>query len=250
MDMDGNIDLRDVLLGWPYDEEDNVRLFTTPDGREVMQIRLPVGVEQYELQGRPDGLRPYGRDSVLSYWEEQAKTSPIVLDHEQCVELFEEGLLYYYRYLHLFQMQDWERTIADTARNIRLFDLVLKYAETEEDRTYLEQWRPYIVRFHAVAEAMLALREEEFEQASEIVQQAVAAIDALPPLDNPTFQFERERSLDGLRQMLNQIGEHVPVSELEDLEQKLDQAVEAERYEQAAELRDRIREMKAKELQP
>ncbi len=242
--MDGNIDLRDVLLGWPYDEEDNVRLLTTKDGREIMQIRLPVGMEQYELQGRPDGLRPYGHDSVLTYWEEQAKSSPIQLDHEQCVELFEEGLLYYYRYLHLFQMQDWERTIADTARNIRLFDLVLKYAETEEDRTYLEQWRPYIVRFHAVAEAMLALREEEFEQASAIVQQAVAAIDALPPLDNPTFQFERERSLDGLRQMLSQIGEHVPVTELEELEQKLDKAVEAEHYEQAAELRDRIREMK------
>ena len=51
-------DLSSLLRGWKYDEDNNVRRFRTKAGREVLQVRLPLGVEQYELNGRPAG--PYG----------------------------------------------------------------------------------------------------------------------------------------------------------------------------------------------
>ena len=65
--MEFNPDIKSHLASWPYDPDDCVRITTLADGREVMQVRLPLGLEQYELEGRPDGQRPHDADSVLDY---------------------------------------------------------------------------------------------------------------------------------------------------------------------------------------
>ena len=165
------VDLRDVLKNWPYDPENDVHRVAV-GGREVLQVRLPLGIEQYELEGRPDGERPYGKESVLDHQlerlaeaEQAGKEPEFVLNSEDCSELFSEGTLYYYRYLHLFQIKDWPGTVRDTARNLRLFDLVHVHAEDEEDQFYLEQWRPYLVRMNAAAAAMIQLERDQFEAA-------------------------------------------------------------------------------------
>ena len=67
------------------------------------------------------------------------------LSPQECGELFHEGTLYYFRYVRLFQLKDWARTVRDTARNLRAFDLLHRYAQREEDQQFLEKWRPYII---------------------------------------------------------------------------------------------------------
>ena len=62
-----------MLRGWKYDEENNVRRFRTKAGREILQVRLPLGIEQYELNGRPDGLKPEGHESWLDMYREQSE---------------------------------------------------------------------------------------------------------------------------------------------------------------------------------
>src|SRR5690242_1657239 len=109
--MDDNVDLRAFLQSWPYDPDDDVRIIKAADGRELLQVRLPLGIEQYEINGRPDGARPYGKESVLQYHLErlaqtEREKKPFSLSSEQCAELFSEGTLYYYRYLHLFQAKE------------------------------------------------------------------------------------------------------------------------------------------------
>jgi hypothetical protein len=249
--MDAPLDLRDLLESWPYDEEDNLRRVICKDGREVLQVRLPLGIEQYELNGRPDGQRPYGKESVLQHCLERleaakraGKEIDFSLSTEQCEELFEEGLLYYYRYLHLFQAKDWAGTVRDTARNLAVFDLVHAYAAEQDDRFYLEQWRPYLLRMNAAADAMLRLDSGEHEAALACVRTAVTKIEALEEIEDETFQFERERSLNTLAQMARQIEESRPVPEVELLERELQEAIETQRFEQAAGLRDRIRALK------
>jgi hypothetical protein len=249
--MDKKFDLRDVLKDWPYDPENDVRRAVV-GGREVLQVRLPLGMEQYELEGRPDGERPYGRESVLDHHLERlaeaerlGKPTEFALNSDQCAELFSEGTLYYYRYLHLFQARDWKGTVRDTTRNLRLFDLVRQYAEDQDDQVYLEQWRPYLLRMKAAAGAMIELDQEHFEQALAIVNAAIVSIEALEELDDETFQFERERSLAALKDMASQIEESKPVSELEQLERDLRHAIEEQHFEQAADLRDRIRALRA-----
>jgi hypothetical protein len=244
-------DLKPFFESWPYDPDNCVRVITLTSGREVIQVRLPLGIEQYELDGRPDGSRPQNADSVLDHYlarlEEARKSGSEAgfrLDTDECVELFNEGVLYYYRYLHLFQLKDWPRTVRDTARNLKLFDFVNKYAKRGEDRQYLEQWRPYVLRINAVAAAMVAMGENDHHQALGLVHSAAEAIEALPDMDEDTFHFERRRSMEALHELAEEIQKSKPLSELEQLENQLLEAVTAERYERAAELRDRIRNLR------
>jgi hypothetical protein len=251
--MDDASDLQPILNEWPYDPDDNVRVGQLSDGREVLQVRLPLGIEQYELEGRPDGCRPHGEESALDYQlarREGARAKggeqAFRLSRQDCAELFEEGVLYYYRYFHLFQIQDWPRTIRDTARNIVLFDFVQEHAERAEDREYLEPWRPYILRVNAVALAMLHIERNDYADALAVVRDAVQRIESLPERENSTFQFELQRSLTTLTEMTDQLKKNKPLSELELLERELCKAVKEEEYEYAAELRDRIERMRSR----
>jgi hypothetical protein len=251
--MSRTIDLRKWLESWPYDPEDDARLVRGENGRELLQVRLPLGIEQYELDGRPDGQRPHGVETVLEHHlarKEEAKGAgteeSFRLKPEECVELFNEGTLFYYRYLRLFQLKDWERTVRDTERNLRLFDFVNRYAEREDDRVYLEQWRPYLIRMNAMAAALAALDKDSHEEALTQAHGAIARIEALDEIDDETFKFEQKRSLLALKELVEQIEEIRPVPELERLERELSKAIETQAFERAAELRDRIRELRGK----
>lgn len=247
-------DLRSILQSWPFEPGNHIRIVRGDDGREILQVRQPVGIEQYELEGRPDGLRPHDRESVLDYQIEcysaakaAGKDADYTLDDDACAELFAESALYYYRYLHLFQLKDWKRVIRDTTRNLKLFDFVHQYAAREEDQINLEKWRPYITRMNAIARAMLEWEHQRHQTALQILKNAITRIEALDDLDDPTFKFERDRSLAVLGDTLKQLETNRPVSQIEKLERELKQAVDAQEFEQAAKLRDQIRDLKKKE---
>jgi hypothetical protein len=249
--MSESVDLRRLLEGWPYDGENDTRVTRGDDGREILQVRTPLGIEQYELDGRPDGARPHGSESALEYYLQALETaraagreSEFELGPEACSELFHEGTLFYFRYVRLFQLKDWPRTIRDTARNLRAFDFAHRYAEREEDRQFLEKWRPYILRVHASASALMHLEKRAHDAALRTIEEAVQKVEALEDLDDETFRFERERSLKALRELAAQIRQTRPVPELERLERQLRRAIERQEFERAAQLRDRIRELK------
>lgn len=249
--MSDSSDIRPLLESWPYDPDDDMRVVRGNDGRELLQVRTPLGIEQHELEGRPDGARPHEMTSVLEYQLqrlEQAKATghenDFELDADACGELFTEGTLYYFRYVRLFQLKDWTRTIRDTARNLQAFDLVHRYAAREEDRQFLEKWRPYIIRVNASAAAMLELERNAYDRALKIANDAVRKLEGLEELDDETFEFELERSLTAMKELAAQIQKNRPLSELEQLEQQLRRAIERQEFERAAELRDRIRGLK------
>ncbi len=249
--MSETFDLRQYLTSWPYDPDDDSRFARLTDGRTVLQVRLPLGIEQYEVDGRPDGLRPHGQDSLLELYEDRfakaqaaGHAESFQLSGEDCVELFNEGTLYYLRYLHLFELHDWKRTARDTARNLRLFDFVRKHASREDDREHLEKWRPYIVRMNAIAQAMTHLEGEDFNAALGVLERAVEIIEALDDVDDETFRFERTRSVGALRELIAQVSRNRPLSEVERLERDMRKAIAAEAFERAAQLRDRIRALR------
>jgi len=239
-------DISEILREWPYDPQRNVRRVVAPDGSEKLQVRLPLGIEQYELDGRPDGLRPEGRESYLELIEERlAKESPGArrLSGEECDLLYEEGMLYYYRYLLCFQIGDYDRVIRDTQRNLRMFDLVRRWAERPEDKVRLDQYRPYILRILASARALKEASQEDLRSARSILARAIEEIEALEEVPTPTFRFERERSLTILRGMVEEMERHDVPSEKEQLRRRLRAAVKAQDYERAAKIRDLLRAM-------
>jgi len=249
--MNGSADIKHLLDAWPYDPENDTRLVTGSDGRQLLQVRTPMGIEQYEMEGRPDGVRPHGLESALDYYlqrleraRQQGKEAEFELNSRQCGELFSEGTLFYFRYVRLFQLKDWARTIRDTARNLKAFDFVHRYASREEDQLFLEKWRPYILRVNGTAAAMRALEDGNFDVAIKGLEDSIRRVEMLDELDDETFKFERDRSLVALRELLAQVEKNRPMSALEKLEQQLSRAIEAQEFERAAQLRDRIRSLK------
>jgi hypothetical protein len=253
--MSKSIDLRHLLQSWPYDPEHEARIVQGDDGREILQVRTPLGLEQHEMDGRPDGARPHGMESALEFYQRRFEEARITgreaefeLSPSECSELFNEGTLYYFRYVRLFQLKDWARTVRDTARNLRAFDFLHRHARREEDQQFLEKWRPYVLRVNASAAAMLELDKGAYDKALRTVGDAIEKIEALEELDEDTFKFERERSLAALRELAAQIRKNRPLSEVERLEQQLRRAIEKQEFERAAQLRDRLRELRKQNI--
>jgi hypothetical protein len=249
--MNSDTDLRELLDAWPYDPDDDLRIATGRDGRPLLQVRTPLGLEQIEVDGRPDGTQPHGVESELVFQEsrwEAARTAgtevEFELDADACAALFAEGVLYYQRYVRLFQLKDWPRTLRDTGRNLRAFDFVHRHAARSEDRQQLEKWRPYVIRMNGAAAALQALDQEAHDRALGFVQTTIERIQALPELDEPIFDFERVRSVEVLKELRRQIQRARPVPATERLERQLAQAIKRQEFERAAQLRDQLRALR------
>ncbi len=56
----------DILRDWPYEPSSVcVRMAKGRDGREVIQMRIEMGILQLETSGRPDGDRPSGFETYF-----------------------------------------------------------------------------------------------------------------------------------------------------------------------------------------
>lgn len=243
-------DLTALLASWEYDPDDTTRIIQAEDGRRVLQVRLPLGIEQYELDGRPDGVKPFGVDTVVEHLEAEVSIyvsqngddSGFEIDHAAAGALQNEGILFYYRYLLLFQLNDFERVARDTSHNLRLCSLLERYCPRETDRNAVLQYKPYILRMNAISRAMLSIQNEVKDVAEGIIRQAIRRIEELEDIDSPTFRFEKARSVTYLQSALRQMDKQ-PLNQKDEIKMELERAVENEEYERAAELRDRLRNM-------
>jgi hypothetical protein len=66
------LDLREFLRRWPYDPDQSFRLVKVRDRRKILLVRRPMGREEYEVDGWPDGLRPHGMESALDFQLERS----------------------------------------------------------------------------------------------------------------------------------------------------------------------------------
>jgi len=243
-------DLTSMLRDWPYEPGQlAVRLIQGDDGRRKIQIRLDLGVLQLETEGRPDGVRPEGAGSLLEHHEarldewllEGGDAEDFSLDGDECAALREEAVQYYHRYVAFFVLEDFEGVIRDTSRNLRVLDLCANHAESEEDRTMLEQYRPYILTMRARALASLAMRDGEGKAAMLALDQGIAEIrEHFQGLGEPEH-FESCNEVQLLRGLRQSLAPQLPVSQSSELRDRLRRAVEQENYELAAILRDELR---------
>lgn len=196
---DGDFDIEPILSGWDYRPgEVAARWITDREGRRKIQMRMALGVLQMEPDGRPDGQRPHGFESLLdhfehrlqAHFEEYRSTDGFILSADDSDELRQEAYAYYLRYLCLFRLEDYERAERDTRRNLRVLDLMLHHTEDEEDRLSMEQYRPYIMMMNARARASVAMRASEPLAAAHALQSAIAGI--------KEFYRQVEREFEGL----------------------------------------------------
>ena len=244
-------DLTRILQDWPFEPgQINVRLIQGDDGLAKVQMRVDLGVLQMETEGRPDGQRPMGYDSLLDYHEsrledhlaEHSSTDGFTLDAEACRMLREESVQYYHRYISLLVLEDFEGVVRDTTHNLRVLDLCREFSQDDDDRVILEQFRPYLVmmRTRALASAAVAANEAKLamfhiddglEQMRRVFEDGGAPPDA----------FEQSHEAQVLRGMRDQLAPKLPVSQQEELRKRLQEALRKENYELAAILRDELR---------
>lgn len=239
-----NMDISPLLADWEYRaDEVTVRLVDGVDGKPKIQMRLPMGLIQMEIDGRPDGMRPEGFESYLDYYEAVRRESPerFVLDPEACSLIRDEATMYYHRYLSLFHLKDFVRCARDTERNIRSLDFVKQHAEDSGDRIAFEQYRPYIIMMNARSRTNLQLEQGLRAKALEEVREGIARIESFLHEIGQEKLVGRSPELEVLRQLENEIKEQVPAAKIEDLRIEMDRAIKSEDFERAAEIRDEIR---------
>jgi hypothetical protein len=169
------VDLRSFLGSWPYDSENNVRVARGADCREIILVRQPMGLEEYEIDGRPDGRRIHGMESLFHFhrarFDATKQSNGLIgfdLSTKDCDELFDESVLYHDRLLVLFRLKKWTCVERDAAHILRLIEFIKQHARCEEDRVQLDQWRPDIARIDAVARAMILLEKGQYRDALRI----------------------------------------------------------------------------------
>jgi hypothetical protein len=244
-----NKDITPVLKGWEYEPGTiNVRKVIGVDGAPKLQMRLDLGLLQMELSGRPDGVRPHGCESLLDYFEHELSehtsrngtTLGFNLTAEQCQLLREEAVMYYHRYLSLFVLEDFTGVVRDTARNLRVLDLCGKYASDEQDQLILEQYRPYIIMMNARAKASIYFKDKKYEPALLAVKKGLKAIKEFFVRFGQAEAYSDSNEVRVLKRFGRDIRRKLPIDPMAKLQTQLQRAVKAERYEDAAKLRDEI----------
>jgi len=243
-------DISSILRGWPFEPgRINVRLVEGADGRKKMQIRVQLGLLQLELEGRPDGERPHGFESLLEYQLDRVrryqKDSPgasgFVLTIDECRALREEAVMFYHRYVGLFVLEEYEGVVRDTSRNLAVIDLLRDYAADELDRQTLEQFRPHVIMMRARAEAARAISQKNPRAALKLLEAAIVEIRAALSEAGSSGDSDESNELQLLEGMRDALVPRLPVSQRVELEERLQAAIAAENFELAAILRDELR---------
>jgi hypothetical protein len=252
-----DLDISRFLEEWDYQPgQVVVRRFKAKDGKEKIQLRVDLGLLQMNAEGRPDGKKPLGYDSLYEYY--QARLYKFVGAHngsdegfklkaEDCAKLQLEALQYHHRYICLLQLEDYAGVIRDTERNLAVFAFVEKHAEAEEMAWALRQFQPQLLMIQTRARGAQALQSEDYSMAIRVVEEGLEQIRSFYRDAGNTEAAEQSGEVLSLGEWLEEIRAKRPLSKRERLERALSDAVKSEDYEKAAKVRDELKNLNTAE---
>ena len=243
-------DITRILKGWDYEPgELRVRTIEGQGDRTKIQIRMDLGLMQLEWAGRPDGTRPHECTSLLEYYEgryehheHEGNGGPFSLSREDCWALGQEAMQYYWRRISFFELKEYACAEADAIHNLGILDMCQEFAEHEEDRQIADQYRAFVTSHRIQANALQLLEKENHDEALEVIRKGITEIEEVVS-DLGELEFDDCPELKFLKEWEREVEQSRPLSPLEKLHVDLRAAVEQERFELAADLRDRLRKM-------
>jgi hypothetical protein len=234
-------DIDTALRGWEYKPGVvQARLVEAGDGREVIQMRVDLGLLQLETTGRPDGTRPSGCATILDYLRKQIRgRSDFVLSEEQCAEADREFLQFYHRRLCWLALHRFDQAVADADHTLALMDFVRDHSPGDEYTQAHEQYRGFVLFHRTQAAAALAIEQDKPEAAVDAIRAGLEGIRAFYAGFEAEEQMEEDALVRRLREMERLLREkhHIDAT----LREQLDEAIAREDYERAAQLRDALR---------
>ena len=235
-------DIDSLLRTWEFRPgEVNARLFKTRSGREVLQMRIDMGVVQMETDLRPDGQRPGGAETYYDYLvgEVVREGDAFRLSKEQCTEADREFVQYYQRRLCWLSLREYRRAARDADHSLAFMDFVRAHSPDEEWTLSHEQYRPFVLFHRVQAGALAALQEDGPASAIGEINTGLARFRDLFARYDATEQYADDELVKRLEEMRESVRQRYDVGRT--LDEQLAEAVRAENYELAARIRDQIR---------
>ena len=231
----------DELLGkWPFDPATlNVRLVKGGDGRDVIQMRVDMGVLQMETTGRPDGTQFDEFETYLDLLQNQHLADPEhTLSESECGEVDREFMQFYHRRICWLRLQYYHRAVMDADHTLRLMDLSDKMSPDEEWASSHEQYRPFVLFHRTQAEALGVLEESTPEEAVQAINAGLERVRLFFAKHEAEEHFEEDELVVRLVELRESLRHEYSVGQT--LSERLADAVAREQYELAAQLRDEL----------
>lgn len=245
-----NLDLDMLVADWPNpDNAISVRHFPGVDGRDVLQLRVDLGVLQMFIEGRPDGARFRGMPSVLDFIRHDLRVRGDVHD-DVWQELQRELGQFNYRRIGLGALAEQATLAGDQElarlhlrRGLRDIDHCLIIIRTlEEHRTggagSAAASIPLLIFNRARLLARLLELEGRFDEAIEEAQAGADALELVLGRYDLESETDESAGVGFLLDMANRLRREHRVRRT--LREQLDDALESEDFELAARLRDRL----------
>ena len=230
-----------VLRKWPYDPTAvTVRICQGADGRNVLQMRLDLGILQLETEGRPDGSQPHGCESYFDYLigRAVAEGDGFKLSDQQCAEVDREFVQFYHRRVCWLKLQRFRQAMEDANHTLLLMDFCLRHSPDEQWTLSHEQYRPFVLFHRIQASALAELEEQGPETAVHEVNRGLQRMEQLFRQQALETCFEDDELVQRLIQLRESLRQEYGVGRT--LQERLADAVAAEEYELAAKIRDEL----------
>jgi hypothetical protein len=230
-----------ILKQWPYRPgEVDARLVEGADGREVVQLRVDMGLLQMEVTGRPDGTKPNGAESYFDFLVAAAiaEGDEFQLNEEQCNEADREFVQFYQRRICWLSLREYRRAVRDAEHNLAFMDFCAKHSPSDEWTASHEQYRPFILFHRTQAAALAEIDDGDAEKAIEELNHGLERIRTFYVDHDAEERFEEDDLAERLKQLRETVRNEFHIDRT--LEERLTEAVAAEQYEIAAQIRDEI----------
>jgi hypothetical protein len=237
----GDLDLNRLVRDWPFVAgRPVVRRVKGADGRDVLQMRVDMGLLQLEVAGRPDGERPHGFPTYYDYLVAAAfdEGPQFGLNDERRVEIDREFYQFYHRRVCWLALQDYASAAADAEHTLRLMDFTSANASDRQWAIMHEQYRPFVMFHHVQSQALTKLQANEPEAAVGVISQGLESLARLFAQHDAEEHFDEDLFVVKLREMQESIKSQFSLGP--SLAEQLAAAVAAEQYELAAKLRDKL----------
>ena len=178
-------DIGEILAQWPFDANRiQARMSRARDGRLVIQLRVDVGLLQMERDGRPDGMKPDGFQSLLHKYRTLVERTGSggetaedwSLPPEDFPEIDRELVQYHHRRLALMSLGEYARAARDAEHSIEILRIIQQYARDSDYVAAHVASIPPVLMERARARALLSLKRGKPRAAVVHVEEGIRLI--------------------------------------------------------------------------
>ncbi len=228
-------DLTAILREFPYEPgRVQARIVAAADGRQVVQVRVELGILQMECDGRPDG-GPSVLDTVRGAGRPLSDPAHAAAARIEAAQVQHRAVAY-------LALGDAPRALRDADQVLAVLGRLADEGPAVE-RDWAEGARFSALVFRTRAAAAVCTRQGRSRDAVGAVDVGLKLLHVQATRLGIDDQFDSLADVRALRTLRDALQPQLPPAQRAELEQRLLAAVRAENYELAAILRDELRRM-------